>query len=41
MFAERLAGFPNVQNFAALIVAALGAGAMRHLLLVAVGTLGE
>ena len=37
----RLAGFFDVQNFTALIVTALGAGAMRHLALVAVGALGE
>src|SRR5204862_70725 len=35
-----LLGF-DVQNFAPLIVAALGAGAMRHLALVAIGTLGK
>jgi hypothetical protein len=33
----RLAGFFNVENFASLIVPALGAGAMRHFLLVTVG----
>src|SRR3984893_15172356 len=37
----RLAGFLDVQNFAALIVAALGAGTMRHFALVAVRALGE
>jgi hypothetical protein len=33
-----LAGFLDIQNFAALVIAALGAGAMRHLALVAVRT---
>jgi hypothetical protein len=33
----RLAGFFNVENFASLIVTALGAGAMGHFLLVTVG----
>ena len=36
-----LAGFFDVQNFTALVVAALGAGAMRQLALVAVRTLGK
>jgi len=36
-----LAGFFNVENFASLIVTALRAGAMRHLFLVTVGTLGK
>jgi hypothetical protein len=36
-----LAGFFNVEDFAPLIVTALGAGAMRHFLLVTVGTLGK
>jgi hypothetical protein len=36
-----LAGFFDVENFAAFIVTALGAGAVRHLLLVAVGALGK
>src|ERR1700736_5855253 len=36
-----LAGFLDVQNFAAFVVAALGAGAMRHLALVAVWTFRE
>jgi hypothetical protein len=31
----------DVQNFAALVVAALGTGAVRHLALVAVGALGK
>ena len=37
----RLAGFFDVQNFAALVVSALRAGAVRHLALVAVGALGK
>jgi hypothetical protein len=37
----RLAGFFDVQNFTALVVSALGTGAVRHLALVAVGALGE
>ena len=37
----RLAGFFDVQDFTALIVTALGAGAVRHLALVTVGALGE
>jgi hypothetical protein len=37
----RLAGFFNVENFASLIVPALGAGAMRHFLLVTVGAFRE
>jgi hypothetical protein len=37
---RKLAGFLNVQNFAAFVVAALDTSAMRHLLLVAVRTLG-
>jgi hypothetical protein len=36
-----LAGFLDVQNFAAFVIAAFGAGAMRHLALVAVGTFRE
>jgi hypothetical protein len=36
-----LAGFFNIEDFASLIVAALGASAMRHLLLVTVRALGE
>jgi hypothetical protein len=36
-----LAGFLDVENFSSLIVSALGAGAMRHFFLVAVGTLGK
>jgi hypothetical protein len=36
-----LAGFFDVQDFASLIVTALGAGAMRHFLLVTVGALGK
>ena len=36
-----LAGFLDVQNFTAFVVAALGAGAMRHLALVAIRTFGE
>ena len=36
-----LAGFLDVQNFAAFVVAALGAGPMRHLALVAVWTFRE
>jgi len=41
IFAKKpgLAGFFDVENFAAFIVSALGAGAMRHLLLVAVRAL--
>jgi hypothetical protein len=38
---QRLTGFFDVENFASLIVAALGAGAMRHLLLVAIRALGK
>jgi hypothetical protein len=38
---QRLTGFFDVENFASLIVAALGAGAMRHFFLVAVGALGK
>jgi hypothetical protein len=37
-FAGKLAGFFDVQNFTAFIVAALGTGAMRHLLFVTVWT---
>ena len=37
----RLAGFFDVENFASFVVTALGAGAVRHLALVAVGALGE
>jgi hypothetical protein len=37
----RLAGFFNVQNFAAFVVSALGASAVRHLALMTVGALGE
>jgi hypothetical protein len=33
-----LAGFLDVQNFAAFIVATFGAGTMRHLALVAIRT---
>ncbi len=40
-WAGKLAGFFDVQNFTALVVAALGAGAMRHLLLMAIGALRE
>jgi|SRR5271155_5432646 len=36
-----LAGFLDVQNFAAFVVAALGAGTMRHLALVAIRTFRE
>jgi hypothetical protein len=36
-----LAGFLDFQNFTAFIVAAFGAGTMRHFTLVAVGTLRE
>src|ERR1700690_534853 len=36
-----LAGFLNVQNFAAFVIAALGAGTVRHLALVAVRTFRE
>ena len=36
-----LAGFFDVEDFASLIVTALGAGAVRHLLLVTVGALGK
>src|ERR1039458_6769484 len=38
---RKSAGFFNLQYVAAFVVAALGASAMRHLLLVAVRTLGE
>ena len=37
----QLAGFFDVENFASLIVSALGASAVRHLFFVAVGTLGK
>ena len=36
-----LAGFFDVEDFASFIVTALGAGAVRHLFLVAVGALGQ
>ena len=36
-----LAGFFNIEDFASFIVTALGAGAVRHLFLVAVGALGK
>src|SRR5581483_1233754 len=36
-----LGGFFDVENFASLVVAALRAGAVRHLLFMTVGTLGE
>jgi hypothetical protein len=36
-----LAGFPDVENFASLIVAAFGASAVRHFLFVAVGAFGK
>src|SRR5580692_2129554 len=36
-----LAGFLDVQNFAAVVVAALGAGPMGHLAFVAIRTFGE
>ena len=39
--AERLAGFFYFNYFATFVVTALGAGAMRHLLLMAVGALRE
>src|SRR5271167_407024 len=39
--AAALAGFLDAQNFAAFVIAALGAGTMRHLALVAVWTFGE
>jgi hypothetical protein len=38
---QKLAGFFDVENFAALIVATLGAGAMGHLFLVTVGALSK
>ena len=38
---SELAGFLDVENFAAFVIAALGAGAMRELALVTVGTLGK
>ncbi len=41
MVLGRLAGFFDVENFASLIVPALGTGAVRHLLLVAVRALGK
>jgi len=41
MGAAALAGFLDVQNFAAFVIAALGAGPMRHLALVAIGTFRE
>jgi hypothetical protein len=37
----KLAGFLNVEDFASLIVSALGAGAVRHFFLVTVGALGK
>ena len=37
----KLAGFFDVEDFASLIVSALRAGAVRHFLLVTVGTLGK
>src|SRR6266403_387130 len=37
----RLAGFLDLNHFAPLVIATLGAGAMRHLFLVAIGTLGK
>jgi hypothetical protein len=36
-----LAGFLDIENFASLIVSALGAGAVGHFLLVTVGALGK
>jgi hypothetical protein len=36
-----LAGFFDIENFASLIVSALGAGTMRHFFLVTVGALGK
>src|SRR5580704_16730787 len=36
-----LAGFLDVQNFATFVVAALGAGPMRHLAFMAIRTFGE
>ena len=39
--ALRLAGFLDLYHFAALVIPTLGACAMRHLLFVAVGTLGK
>jgi hypothetical protein len=36
-----LAGFFDVENFASLIVSALGTGAVGHFFLVTVGTLGQ
>jgi hypothetical protein len=43
IFAKKpgLAGFFNVENFTAFVVSALGAGAMRHLLLVTVRAFGK
>jgi hypothetical protein len=38
---SQLAGFFDVEDFASLIVSTLGAGAMRHFFLVAVGALGK
>jgi hypothetical protein len=37
----QLAGFFDFEDVASLVGAALGAGAMRHLLLVAIGALGK
>jgi hypothetical protein len=37
----KLAGFLNVEDFASLIVTALGARTVRHFLLVTVGALGK
>jgi hypothetical protein len=36
-----LAGFLDFDNFATFVIAALGAGAVRHLFFVAVGALGK
>jgi hypothetical protein len=37
----KLAGFLNVEDFASLIVTALGARPVRHFLLVTIGALGK
>src|ERR1700729_3860583 len=41
VFAAELAGFLNVENFSSFIVAAFGAGAVRHFLFVTVGAFRE
>jgi hypothetical protein len=38
---EKLAGFLDVHNFAAFVIAAFRTSTMRHLALVAIGAFGE